>query len=101
MADNIVLNDYEKARDYASTIRGISNSVKGLFEDHDGLMKVLYGTTWQSTGSEDSAAFYKRMFQEKYEPIFNKLIATSETIIAATNTLEAGDKAADQTITEE
>ena len=57
--EQVVLSDYESARNDANEVRRMSNDFMSLFDDHDSSMSQLYGQIWQSAGSEETAEYYK------------------------------------------
>lgn len=92
--DEFDLNSYEAARSLADRVFNHATAIHNVFDDIDGLMNMLHGQHWGSTGSEDVNAQYLASIKTQFEPFYNDVVAMKTHIYEVTNKDVAADNRA-------
>lgn len=92
------LKDYEQARSLADAVYTNATNIKNIFEDINSTMDMLYNTNWMSDGANAAQAQYFKDFKAKFDPFYETVVDTKESIYASAAAYEAGDSQASQQI---
>ena len=90
MNDEILVKDYETARDTATGIKSDGDAIMEIFRTIDNYMKVLYGETWQSSGADVSNGKYAEL-RSNYETFYGKINEMHKHINEITGRDQASD----------
>lgn len=74
------LDNYEMARSYADEVYAHATRIHNVFEDVDGLMRMLHGSHWESAGSQDVNAEYLANIKSQFEPFYEEVVSAHKHI---------------------
>ena len=96
--DEFDLDSYARAQALADRVFNYATSIHDVFDDIDGLMNMLHGQHWGSTGSEDVNAQYLGQIKTQFEPFYQDVVAMNKHVYAVTSADVATDRQAEATI---
>ncbi|MBP5678779.1 MAG: hypothetical protein J6X28_03000 [Bacilli bacterium] len=86
--------DYDRAISLADNIYNSATRIHDVFDDIDGLMRMLHGTHWESRGSEDVNAEYLAHVKSQFEPFYQDVVTMRNHIYEVTGRNQQADAAA-------
>ena len=90
MAAEFQESDYGVARSYADSIKTSADTIQGIFDYIDGVMKTLYSDAWRSTGAENANERYQEI-RKNYEIFYNNVVKMHDHVYKVTESNEAAD----------
>lgn len=83
--------NYDEAIALADEVAASATRIHDVFEDIDGVMKLLHGGHWESRGSEDVNAEYAVSVKSRFEPFYQNVMTMKNHIYEVTGRNQEAD----------